>query len=122
VEVVLGLAEVQGEGVVEEAGPGQGLLQAVDGAGGRLEIGVQVGGGGVVGGAFGEQPPLFALAPPVEQVGPGQDELAAVAAVFSELTVCIAFVRFLIWKPGGMSDGADDEGRVPAVDARQGVV
>jgi hypothetical protein len=68
VEVVLGLAQVQGEGLVEQAEAGEGLLQAVDGAGGRLEVGVQVVGGRVVGCAFGEQPPLLALAPPVEQV------------------------------------------------------
>src|SRR5208282_3747927 len=42
---------------------------------------------------------------------------------FSELTVLALFVRFLIWicKPGGMGDGADDEARVAAVDAGQGV-
>src|SRR5262245_42975433 len=73
VEVVLGFAQVQGEGVVQEAEPGQGFLQAVDGAGGGLEIVVQVGGGGVVGGAFGQQPPLFAFAPPVEQVSARED-------------------------------------------------
>ena len=49
VEVVLGFAQVQGEGVVEEAEAGQGFLKAVDGAGGRFEVVVQVGGGGVVG-------------------------------------------------------------------------
>jgi hypothetical protein len=87
VEVVLGLAQVQGERVVEEAEPGQGLLQAVDGAGGGLEVAVQVGGGGVVGGSFGQQPPLLALAPPVEQVGAGQDELVAVVAPLTELTM-----------------------------------
>ncbi|MER5756819.1 hypothetical protein [Streptomyces sp. NPDC002088] len=53
-EVVLRLAQVQGEGVVEEAEAGQGLLQAVDGAGGGLEVAVEVVGGGVVGGAFGQ--------------------------------------------------------------------
>jgi hypothetical protein len=42
---------------------------------------VEVVGGGVVGGAFGQQPPLFAFAAPVEQVGAGQDELVAVVAV-----------------------------------------
>ena len=43
---------------------------------------------------------------------------------FSELTVLVLFVRFLIWiwKPGGMGDSADDEARVAAVDAGQGVV
>ena len=86
VEIILGLAQVQGEGVVQEAESGQGLLQAVDGAGGGLEVVVQVAGGGVVGGAFGQQPPLFALAPPVEQVGPGQDEFVAVVAPLTELT------------------------------------
>ena len=80
-EVVLGFAQVQGEGVVEEAEAGQGLLQAVDGAGGGLEVAVEVVGGGVVGGAFGQQPPLLALAAPVEEVGAGQDELVAVVAV-----------------------------------------
>lgn len=63
-EVVLGFAQVQGEGVVEEAEAGQGLFQAVDGAGGGLEVAVEVVGGGVVGGAFGQQSPLLALAPP----------------------------------------------------------
>ena len=81
VEVVLGRAQVQGERVVEQPEPGQGLLQAVDGAGGGLEVRVQVVGGGVVGGAFGERAPLLALAPPVEQVGAGQHELVAVVAV-----------------------------------------
>jgi hypothetical protein len=33
-EVVLGFAQVQGEGVVEQPKPGQGFLQSVDGAGG----------------------------------------------------------------------------------------
>jgi hypothetical protein len=80
VEIVLGFAQVQGEGVIQQAESCQGLLQAVDGAGGGLEVVVQVGGGGVVGGAFGQQPPLLALAPPVEQVGPGQDEFVAVVA------------------------------------------
>ena len=82
VVIVLGFAQVQGEGIIQEAESGQGLLQAVDGAGGGLEIVVQVGGGGVVGSAFGQQPPLFALAAPVEQVSPGQDELVAVVARF----------------------------------------
>ncbi|MFD4947972.1 hypothetical protein ACFWNT_37030 [Streptomyces sp. NPDC058409] len=81
VEVVLGFAQVQGEGVVKEAEVGQGLLQAVDGAGGGFEVVVEVVGGGVVGGAFGQQPPLLALAPPVEEVGAGEDELVAVVAV-----------------------------------------
>ena len=81
VEVVLGFAQVQREGVVEQAEPGQGLLQAVDGAGGGLEVAVQVVGGGVVGGAFGELAPLLAFAPPVQQVGAGEDELVAVVAV-----------------------------------------
>ena len=38
-------------------------------------------------------------------------------ACFSELTVSLSFVRFLIWiwKPGGMGDSADDEARVAAV-------
>jgi hypothetical protein len=81
VEVVLGLAHVQGERVIEEPEPGEGLLQAVDRAGGRLEVRVQVVRGRVVGGSFGEQPPLLALAPPVEQVSAGQHELAAVMAV-----------------------------------------
>ncbi|WP_328474894.1 hypothetical protein [Streptomyces sp. NBC_00448] len=56
-EVVLGFAQVQGEGVVEEAQAGQGLVQAVDGAGGGLEVAVEVVGGGVVRGALGRQPP-----------------------------------------------------------------
>ncbi|GGQ23836.1 hypothetical protein GCM10010279_34540 [Streptomyces mutabilis] len=41
-EVVLGFAQVQGEGVVQEAEAGQGLLQSVDGAGGNLEVAVEV--------------------------------------------------------------------------------
>jgi hypothetical protein len=86
VEVVLGLAQVQGECLVEEAEAGQGLLQAVDGAGGRLEVAVEVAGGGVVGRPLGEQPPLLALAAPVEQVGAGQDELVAAVAPLTELT------------------------------------
>jgi hypothetical protein len=85
VEIVLGFAQVQGQGVVQEAESCQGFLQAVDGAGSGLEVVVQVGGGGVVGCAFGQQPPLFALAPPVEQVGPGQDELVTVVAPLTEL-------------------------------------
>ncbi|MFJ1551598.1 hypothetical protein [Streptomyces sp. NPDC088246] len=83
-EVVLGFAQVQGEGVVEEAEAGQGLFQAVDGAGSGLEVAMEVVGGGVVGGAFGQQPPLLALAPPVEQVGAREDELVAVVAVEAE--------------------------------------
>jgi len=45
-------------------------------------------------------------------------------ACFSELTVLLPSVRFLIWiwESGGMGDGADDEARVAAVDAGQGVV
>jgi hypothetical protein len=69
VEVVLGFARVQGEGVVEEAEAGQGPLQAVDGASGGLEVAVQVVGGRVVGGALGQQPPLLALAPRSAAVG-----------------------------------------------------
>ncbi|WP_280892148.1 hypothetical protein [Streptomyces sp. LBL] len=80
-EVVLGFAQVQGEGVVEEAEAGQGLLQAVDGAGCGIEVAVEVVGGGVVGGALGQQPPLFTLSLPVEEVGAGEDELVAVVAV-----------------------------------------
>lgn len=76
VEVVLGFAQVQGEGVVEEAKARQGLLQAVDGAGGGFEVAGQVVGGGVVGGALGQQPPLLAFAAPVEQVGAGQTNLS----------------------------------------------
>jgi hypothetical protein len=81
VEVVLGLAHVQRERVVEEPEAGEGLFQAVDRAGGRLEVRVQVVGRRVVGRAFGEQPPLLALAPPVEQVSARQHELVAVAAI-----------------------------------------
>ncbi|MEV7288735.1 hypothetical protein AB0O01_30040 [Streptomyces sp. NPDC093252] len=80
-EVVLELAEVQGEGVVEEPEAGQRLLQAVDGAGGGFEVAVEVLGSGVVEGSFGQQSPLFAFAPSVEQVGAGQDVLVAVVAV-----------------------------------------
>jgi hypothetical protein len=45
-------------------------------------------------------------------------------AGFSELTVLVSYVRFLIWiwESGGMGDCADGEGRVAAVDADQGVV
>ncbi|MCX4799513.1 MULTISPECIES: hypothetical protein [unclassified Streptomyces] len=81
VEVVLGFAQVQGEGVVEQAQAGQGAFQAVDGAGGGFEVAVEVVGGGVVGGALGQESPLLALAAPVEEVGAGQDELVAVVAV-----------------------------------------
>jgi integrase len=44
-------------------------------------------------------------------------------ACFSELTVSFPFVRFLVWvwKAGGMGDSTDDEARVGAVDAGQGV-
>ncbi|WBO69790.1 hypothetical protein [Streptomyces camelliae] len=80
-EAVLGFAQVQCEGVVEDAEAGQGLLQAVDGAGGGLEVAVEVVGGGIVRGAFGQQPPLLSLAPPVEEIGAGEDELVAVVAV-----------------------------------------
>ncbi|GAA1040127.1 hypothetical protein [Streptomyces murinus] len=68
-EAVLGFAQVQGEGAGEEAEAGQGLLQAVDGTGGGLEVAVKVIGGDVVGGTFGQLPPLLALAAPVEEVG-----------------------------------------------------
>lgn len=80
-EVVLRFAQVQGEGVVEKTEARQGLLQAADGPGCGLEVAVEVVGSGVVGGTFGQQSPLLALAPPVEQVGAGQDELVAVVAV-----------------------------------------
>src|SRR5487761_1232584 len=42
---------------------------------------------------------------------------------FSELTVFILFVRFFywVWESGGMGDSANDEARVAAVDADQGV-
>ena len=62
-EVVLGFAQVQRQSVVEEAEAGQGLLQAVDGAGGGLEVAVQVVGGGVVGGALGQESPFSELVP-----------------------------------------------------------
>jgi hypothetical protein len=78
---VLRAAQVQGQGLVEQAEAGQGLLQPVDRAGGWLEYLVQVVGGGVVGGALGDGPPLLLLAPPVEQVGAGHHELVAVLAV-----------------------------------------
>jgi len=42
---------------------------------------VQVVGGRIIRGAFGEEPPLLALAPPVEEVSAGQHELIAVMAV-----------------------------------------
>ncbi|WP_426504312.1 hypothetical protein ACPPVO_42990 [Dactylosporangium sp. McL0621] len=58
-EVVLRLAEIECEGVLEQAEAREGLLQAVDGPGGGFEVLVQVGGGRVVGGAFGQQPPLL---------------------------------------------------------------
>ena len=80
-EVVLGFAQVQGECVVQEAEPGQGLFQPVDRAGGGLENLMQVVGAGVVWGALGDGPPLLLLAPPVEEVGTGEDELVAVVAV-----------------------------------------
>lgn len=60
-EVVLGFAQVQGKGVVEEAEAGEGLLQAVDGSGGGLEVAVEIVGGGVVRGAFGQQSPFSEL-------------------------------------------------------------
>src|ERR1035441_5092459 len=53
VEVVLRPAQVQGQGLAEQAEAGQGLLQAVDRAGGWLEDLVQVVGGGVVRGTLG---------------------------------------------------------------------
>ncbi|MGW4886440.1 hypothetical protein [Streptomyces murinus] len=68
-EAVLGFAQVQGEDAGEEAEAGQGLLQAVDGTGAGLEVAVKVIGGGVVGGTFGQLPPLLALTAPVEDVG-----------------------------------------------------
>lgn len=80
-EVVLRAAQVQGEGLVEEPELGQGLLQSVDRAGGGLEHLVQVAGGSVVRSPLGGGPPLFLLAPPVEQVGNGHYELVAVLAV-----------------------------------------
>lgn len=83
-EVVLGFAQVQGESVVEEAKAGQGLFQAVDGAGAGLEVAMEVVGGGVVRGTLGQQQPLLTLATPVEQVRAGQDELVTVVAVEAE--------------------------------------
>lgn len=53
VEVVLGLAHVQGECATEEPGLGEGFLQAGDRAGGWLEVRLQVVGGRVVGCASG---------------------------------------------------------------------
>ena len=76
VEVVLGFAQVHREGLVEQAEPGQGLLQAVDGAGGGVEVAVQVVGGGTVRGSLGQLSPLLAFAPPVQEVRAGEDELS----------------------------------------------
>jgi hypothetical protein len=76
VEVVLRFAQVQGEGLVEQPKAGESPFQAVDGAGGGFEVAVEVVGGGVVRGAFGQQPPLLALASPVEQVGSGEQNLS----------------------------------------------
>jgi hypothetical protein len=100
-EVVLGPAQIQGEGVVEQAEAGECLLQPVDGAGGGLEDLVQVAGGGVVGGALGDGVPLLAFAPPVQQIGARDDELAA------------AFAVQLPWAGAPVDDGL--EGAEPAV-------
>ena len=64
VEVVLRAAEIKGQGLIEQPQAGEGFLQPVDRAGGRLEDLVEVVGGGVVGGAFGDGAPLFLLAAP----------------------------------------------------------
>ena len=42
---------------------------------------MQVVGGGVVGGAFGQLAPLFAFSPPIQQIRAGEHELVAVVAV-----------------------------------------
>lgn len=67
-EVVLGSSQVQGEGVVQEAEAAEGFLQAVDGAGGGGEDLVEVVGGGVVGGAFGDGMPFSELSEPAGQL------------------------------------------------------
>jgi hypothetical protein len=81
VEVVLEFAQVQRERLVEQAEPGEGLLQAIDRFRGGLEVGVQVVGGRVVGGSFRELPPLFAFASPVKEICARQDEFVAGMAV-----------------------------------------
>jgi hypothetical protein len=47
--------------------------------------------------------------------------VAPIELAFSELTVLISFVRFLILESGGVGNGADYEACVAAVDADQGV-
>ncbi|MFJ9676363.1 hypothetical protein ACIRP5_37025 [Streptomyces sp. NPDC101221] len=80
-EVVLGAPQVEGEGFVEDAEGGQGLLESFDGLGGGFEDGVEVVGGGIVGGVLGDGSPLFGFASPVEEVCAGEDEVVAVLAV-----------------------------------------
>jgi hypothetical protein len=86
VEVVLRLAQVQSESIIEQSEAGQRLLQSVDRASGGLEVVVQVGGGGIVRGSLGQQPPLLAFPPSVQQVSTRHDELVAVVAPLTELT------------------------------------
>src|SRR5271156_1580073 len=62
-------------------GRGQCSFEAVDGAGGGLEIAVQVVGGGVVGCALGQLSPLCAFTSPIQQIGAGEHELVAVVAI-----------------------------------------
>jgi hypothetical protein len=71
VVVVLGAAQVQGDGLVEQAEPGERFLKPVNALGGGREDLVQVVGGSV-GGAFGDGGPLLAFAPLVQQVRAGQ--------------------------------------------------
>jgi hypothetical protein len=90
--------------------------------------------GGLDCGDLAEPALLLCLLEPVAQVGVDlfqprhlswvNPEEWASDAGFSELTVWVLFVRFLlwIWEPGGMGDSADDEARVSAVDPWQGVV
>jgi hypothetical protein len=60
-EVVLGASQVQGEGVFEEAQARKCAFQSVDGAGGGGEDVVEVVGGDVVGGPFGDGVPFSEL-------------------------------------------------------------
>jgi hypothetical protein len=78
-EVILQVAQVQGERILQQAEAGQGFLEAADCGGDGLEDLVEVVGGGAVGSAFDDRRLLLSVVPPVEQIGSEHPTVAVVA-------------------------------------------